>query len=83
MASLTRSTFICSTLRAAWVFHSAESAIFVSDYVALFRKAAVRLSAGRVVKQTNSRLDACIQADIRMIKYRLVQPAAAFLITLF
>ena len=30
----------CATLRAEWVFHSAESAIFVSE--ALFRKAMIR-----------------------------------------
>ena len=36
----------CATIRAEWVFHSAESAIFVSDNVALFRKAMIRYLYG-------------------------------------
>ena len=41
-----RKSKVGSKERAAWVFHSAESAIFVSDNVALFRKAMIRYLYG-------------------------------------
>ena len=104
MASLTRSTFIRSTLRAAWFFVvSLRGPQNISNFwgeeevrllytkrvllvatshfrrsVALFRKAAVRLLAGRVVRHTRICLGACSQAKTWRHKYRSVTTGCRF-----